>query len=211
MMGGYEYTPYQMNLRSDTPLVQKHNEATLVIPKLFLDANYNVYVTDPPWPNYEWKGDLSAFDLYPEINVSEFVGKYSHEYAMEKGFDLMENPDLKCRTNIRHFAVLEILFPFLREFFYQNCYKEDFFDQHIIDDLSVLYYLPKLTVFDSSKPTYAFIDNETTHSAEYMNAPYYDRLMKEDDSVTYEVKQYHTNVAAYKNVAVWLDYLRAND
>lgn len=211
MMGGYEYTPYNMNQRADEPLVNKHNEATLVLPKLFLDAGYNVFVTDPPWPNYEWKGDLSAFEKYPEINVSELVGKYSQNYAKEKGFDLLKNPDEKCRTNLRNFTVLEILFPFLREFFYQNCYKEDFFDQHIIDDLSVLYYLPQLTDFTSDKPVYAFIDNETTHSVEYMNYPECDRLMEADDSVNYETMQYHTNIAAYRTIASWLNYLRENN
>lgn len=211
MMGGYEYTPYNMNKRKNETLVKKHNEATLVLPKLFLDANYNVFVSDPPWPNYEWKGDLSAFDPYPEINVNELVGKYSRAYAMEKGFDLMDNPDNKCRTNIRNFSVLEILFPFLREFFYQNCYKEDFFDQHIIDDISVLYYLPQLTDFSSDKPSYIFLDNETPHSVELLNPPLYDRLGIDDGTSSYETKQYHTNIAAYRNVANWLNYLRENN
>lgn len=211
LMGGYEYTPVNINKRDNEPLVKKHNEASLVLPKLFLDADYNVFVTDPPWPNYEWKGDLSAFEAYPEINVKELAGDYSHQYAMEKGFDLLDNPDLKCRTNIRHFVILEILFPCLREFFYQNCYKEDFFDQHIIDDLSALYYLPELTDFTSDKATYTFIDNETTHNTDYLNAPYYDRVIKTDEEVSYGTLVYHTNVAAYITVAQWLDYLRKNN
>ena len=208
LMGGYEYTPYNINKRADEPLVKKHNEASLVMPKLFMDAGYSTFVVDPPWPNYEWKGDLSAFEAYPEINVTELAGKYSRYYAIEKGFDLLDNPDLKCRTNIRNFAVLEILFPFLREFFYQNCYKEDFFDQHIIDDLSVLYYLPELTDFTSDKPTYTFIDNETTHNVELLNPPYYDRVVEGGDDATYETMLYHVNAASYITVAAWLDYLR---
>ncbi len=208
LMGGYEYTPYNINKREAEPLVKKHNEATLVMPKLFMDAGFETFVVDPPWPNYEWKGDLSGFEPYPEINVTELAGKYSRYYAMEKGFDLLENPDLKCRTNIRNFAILEILFPFLREFFYQNCYKEDFFDQHIIDDLSVLYYLPELTDFTSDKPTYTFIDNETPHNVELLNPPYYDQVVKHSDSVGYETMLYHVNAASYITVAAWLDYLR---
>ena len=70
LMGGYEYTPYQMNLRNDIPLVNDHNDATLLMPKLFLDAGYQVTVTNPPWPNYSWKGDLSAFKDYPEIKAA---------------------------------------------------------------------------------------------------------------------------------------------
>ena len=211
MMGGYEYTPYNINLRKDVPLVTKHNEATLLLPRLFLEEGANVFVTDPPWPNYEWKGDLSAFEPYPQIKVSELAGKYSHAYAMEKGFDLMKNPDLKCRVNIRNFAILEILFPFLREFFYQNCYKEDFFDDHIIDDLSTLYFLPQLSDFISEKPTYTFIGNETTHTSSYMNAPDFDRPIQPDSQKGFEIEQYHTNIAAYKAISRWLKYLRENN
>ena len=210
MMAGYEYTPYNINKRNDETLVKKHNEASLVLPKLFLDSGYDVFVTDPPFPNYEWKGDLSAFEAFTEINVAELSGRYSQKYAMEKGFDLQSDPDIKCRTNVRNFVVLEILFPILREFFYQNCYNEEKFDNKLIDELSVLYYLPQLTTFDSYKPVYTFIGNETTHNVACMNEPVYDRFIDLEKKDSFEKMQYHTNVAAFKTLANWLDYLKEN-
>ena len=79
------------------------------------------------------------------------------------------------------------------------------------NDLSLLYYLPELTDFESDKATYTFIGNETTHNMEVLNPPYYDRITKEVENLTNGEIQYHTNAAAYIRIANWLDYLREND
>ncbi len=61
LFGGYEYTPYAMNLRKDLPLKAKHNEALRLMPSLFRQADYDVTVFDPTYANYEWIPDLSVF------------------------------------------------------------------------------------------------------------------------------------------------------
>lgn len=208
LMGGYEYTPYNMNLRNDEPMVKKHNEATLVLPKLFLDANFNVTVTDPPWPNYEWKGDLSAFKPYPDIKVAELGNAYSYTYSMEMGINLFNEPDKKCRTNIRNFSVMQCLPPFLREFFYKNCYREGFVYVEYIDDVSQIHYLPELTDFSSNKPTYTFIDNETPHNRYAMEEPDFNKPAINQEDYSKEIKQLHTNITTYKKISRWLDYLK---
>ena len=208
LMGGYEYTPYNMNLRDDEPMVKKHNESTLVLPKIFLDANYNVTVVNPPWPNYEWRGDLSAFEPYPEIKVAELGNSYSYTYSMEMGINLFNEPDKKCRINIRNFSIMQAIPPFLREFFYKNCYRESFVYLEYIDDISQLHYLPELTDFTSDKPTYTFIDNETTHNWIMMEEPDFDKPLLEQDNFSKEQKQYHTNITAYKKITRWLEYLK---
>ena len=71
LMGGYEYTPENINKRPDELLKDKHNEATLVMPKLFSDAGYDVSVANLPLPNYTWHGDLSAYKKVPEVKVYE--------------------------------------------------------------------------------------------------------------------------------------------
>lgn len=211
MMGGYDYTPYNINLRADEPLVKKHNEATLVLPKLFLDAGFNVYVTDPPWPNYSWKGDLTPFEAFPKINVTEFAGKFTHQYAIEKGIQLSENLDNLCRKNLNNFIVYECVFPVLRNKFYKLYLRKVSVSTTFYNDLSVLYYLPEITDFESDKATYTFIGNETTHSMEQLNPPYYDRKTKVFENLSDKEIQYHTNAAAYLTIAKWLDYLREND
>ena len=211
LMGGYEYTPYQMNLRDNEPLVNEHNEATLLMPKIFLDAGYKVTVTNPPWPNYSWKGDLSAFTNYPEIKVAELGSRYSYIYSLEKGVNLFNEPDKKCRENIRNFAIMQCLMPFMRQFFYEWFYSEDFIYDELIDDISQLYYLPEITDFESDSNTYTFIDNETTHNRSVMQEPDFEIPAENQNGYSFYIPQYHTNITAYKMIARWLNYLRENN
>jgi len=69
LMGGYEYTPVEMNKRDTVPLVEKHNEALKVMPVLFSENGYEVSVYNPPYANYQWVPDLSIYDDYPEIKT----------------------------------------------------------------------------------------------------------------------------------------------
>lgn len=69
LLGGYEYTPVEMNKRANEPLVSKHNEALKVMPTLFADNGYEVTVCDPIYANYQWIPDLSIFDDDPRIQA----------------------------------------------------------------------------------------------------------------------------------------------
>ena len=69
LYGGYEYTPTQMNARSDISLQDKHNEALLVMPVVFANNGYDVTVIDPPYAGYMEIPDLSIYDDYPDISA----------------------------------------------------------------------------------------------------------------------------------------------
>ena len=69
LLGGYEYTPVEMNRRSDELLVDKHNEALKVMPTLFADSGSKVTVCDPVYANYQWIPDLSIYDDDPRIQA----------------------------------------------------------------------------------------------------------------------------------------------
>lgn len=77
LVGGYEYTPVEMNRREDETLVSKHNEALKVMPVLFRNNGYEVTVCDPPYANYQWIPDLSVFDEYPEIKTYITEGRFN--------------------------------------------------------------------------------------------------------------------------------------
>ena len=64
LLGGYEYTPVEMNKRDNEPLVDKHNEALKVMPVIFAENKFDVTVCDPVYANYKWIPDLSLFDEY---------------------------------------------------------------------------------------------------------------------------------------------------
>ena len=83
LMGGYEYTPVEMNKRSDEALVDKHNESIKVMPALFTQNGYNVTVCDMPYTNYKSVFDTSVYDDYPGINTYVTKGYFSTEEMKE--------------------------------------------------------------------------------------------------------------------------------
>lgn len=79
LFGGYEYTPVEMNKRDAEPLVDKHNEAIMVLPVLYDSNGYEVTVIDPPYGNYKNQTDLSIYDDYPNIRKFRANGVFSDE------------------------------------------------------------------------------------------------------------------------------------
>lgn len=69
LMGGYEYTPVELNKRDGESLKDKHNESLKVMPVLFSQNGYNVTVCDAPYANYENIPDLSIYNDYPGIDT----------------------------------------------------------------------------------------------------------------------------------------------
>ena len=100
VFGGYEYTPVMLNARSDEPLVDKHDEALLVLPRIFADNGWNVSVGDPSYAGYEWVPELSIYDDYENINAFLMAGTFNDrsELLDHEGetFELRLNRNLFC-------------------------------------------------------------------------------------------------------------------
>jgi len=80
LMGGYEYTPVELNRRDDMTLKDKHNESLKVMPTLFRQNGYDVTICDAPYANYQWIPDMSIYDDDPGIHT--FITK---GYFMDAG------------------------------------------------------------------------------------------------------------------------------
>ena len=218
-MGGYEYTTLKMNERPGL-LKDLHNEATLVLPTLFKNAGFSVTVTDPPFPNYSWRDDLSVIRDAGGINAQNLYGKYTRLYFNEIGIKTEEkDKSLTTKKEAINFSFLQILPPFLRYTFEVSCRdvnNQDFKDY--INSFSSLYFLDELTDFTSKKDTYSFIGNDSTHQPVLLDSTLLKSGTKTDsfvsnypsqDDSTY--KHYSVFVAALRAVGNWLDYLRDND
>lgn len=99
LFGGYEYTPLEMNKRSDELLVSKHNEALKVMPVLFNQNKFDVTVFDPPYANYKWIPDLSIYDEYPDINKYITNGKFNSKDTYHQWYN----------NNMRNFFCYSIM------------------------------------------------------------------------------------------------------
>ncbi|MBQ2042240.1 MAG: YidC/Oxa1 family membrane protein insertase, partial [Firmicutes bacterium] len=99
LMGGYEYTPVELNRRGDESLKDKHNESLKVMPVMFLKEGFNVTVCDAPYANYKWIPDMSIYGEWPEINTFITKGKFSS----------LENKKLMAERNKRNFFCFSLM------------------------------------------------------------------------------------------------------
>ena len=72
-MGGYEYTPEAMAERDSDLLVKKHNEASLVLSKLFSDKNYSVSLINPVNICCRYKPTI-LYSLFKFFNKYKYIG-----------------------------------------------------------------------------------------------------------------------------------------
>lgn len=228
MVGGYEYTPEAMNLRSSEKLVDKHNEALLVLPKIFLDANYSITITDPPFSNYQWSADFTPFNTYTEMKVMKHLDEFSVQYRNEFRDVLDWSVELESKIikqRLLFFSLFKTALPITRLTLYDhgNYFSSDYRSEYTgIDDFiapySQLYYLDKLTDFSAKGNTYNFISNNTTHEPVFLQAPEYEpRTLVTDkstpldnisDITTVDQIHYHANAAALKQLGRWFEQLQ---
>ena len=223
MLGGYDYSPVKMNERSDTLLVDKHNEALMLMPKLFLDAGYDVTVADTPWTNYSLTPDFTPFLKFPEIKTEHLQGQYIAQY--EEYFNLnnseINSIEVDKITDIQlpYFSILQSIFPLFRNYFYKLT-EYSFATSGFTSNFSALCLLSNFTEFNNSKNTYSFIGNDAPHEFAFLNAPeytyeVYDKIQIINSSYEYkndqELKAYQVNMATYKTIGNWLKYLQDND
>jgi len=96
VFGGYEYTPHEMDKRSDVSLKEKHNESLKVMPVLFDQNDFGVTVCDPTYANYNWIPDLSIYDDYPNIKAYITMGKVNDSSVSTDGLKDVLNRNLVC-------------------------------------------------------------------------------------------------------------------
>ena len=213
--GGYEYTPEQMNRQSDRPLVDKHNEACMMMPVLFSQNGFNSTVTDMSWCNYMWIPDLRCFDDYPEIQKAPNIRVYTDYW-------IKNHPEVSCVTpqslylkrNFLWFSLFKIMPPVLRETIYDEGHwwaaktgDED--TQDFLNSYAVLDYRPELTDFSSEKPTFTLLVNEATHEPVMTGYPDYDLSSTDVGPGPLDGDaHYNSNSSAFYRIGDFLDYLK---
>lgn len=218
MLGGYEYTPELMNSR-DGLLKDLHNEALLLAPTLFSDAGYSVTVSDPPFSNYSWRGDLSEYENLEGIKAIELYSKNTEKYFKEIIYEeYEEDVSLITKDEAINFSMLEIMPPFFRYMFEMYCRNVANYDyKYFAYNFANLYFLRDLTDFTEENNTYTFIGNESTHQPVALESSLLRPASEEDsfesnypadDMSTY--KHYTSFTASLKQIGRWLDYLREN-
>lgn len=184
LMGGYEYTPVEMNKRDSESLVSKQNEALKVMPVNFLNNDYKVTVCDPVYANYQWIPDLSIYDDYPEIQTYITKGKFGD----------VENKKILIVNNKRNFfcfSVMKSMPLYLQSIIYNGGeYNQvsNSIETQVTDGMSkakgsnttfeecyqVLTHMSDMTnITEETKNTFLLMTNDTTHEPTLLQEPSY--------------------------------------
>ena len=226
--GGYEYTPLEMNKRDTMTLKEKHNEALLMMPKLFLNEGYEVNVSDPSIANYSWIPDLTIYEDYPDIRKDILVGKFSEEWIRNniQSEENEINNTLKDILNeyLINFSFFRIMPNFTRQRIYDGSRwlkpAKVNLPLKFINHYSVLDKLPQLTGFDAQGNTFNSTGNETTHEPfmldlypkEFFNSIEIDSTKVElpfSDKRT--LMHFYTQIGALKKFIEWFEFLKENN
>ncbi|GHT66810.1 membrane protein [Spirochaetia bacterium] len=216
--GGYEYTPLEMNKRDSVPLVDKHNEALMILPELFQNAGFQITITDPSFANYSNVPDTRIFDKYENIKAFNINGRYTNNWYMEHNQNNKQVTGNTIIKNVLWFSFLKISPVFLRSIiYYDGTYLSTaFFSLDItkfINSYAVLGYLPQLTAYDAEAPSALLITNETTHELVYLQYPDYTPSDEITTIGTGEFKdnnRFHVNTAFYLKLGDFLEELKKN-
>jgi YidC/Oxa1 family membrane protein insertase len=216
--GGYEYTPREMNRRDTIPLVDKHNEALLVLPKILSETGYQVTVTDPSFANYASTNDIGIFGKYENIKAFNTIGRYTNLWCSLVGIEAVPVNGAKIIRNALWFSFLKICPLFMRKIVYDDgkYWEIDKRTESIdkfLNSYAVLDFLPNLTAYDSEKSSALLITNEITHEPVFLQYPSYTPVRKVTDIGNGRFSNdsyYHVNSAFYQKIGKWLEELKNN-
>ena len=223
IIGGYEYTPEKMAERSNELLVDKHNEATILLPTLFGEQNWKSTVINPPWSNYkeDIEKDYSEFDNVKNTTVHNLIGVYTKTdfFSYSNNFS-NASYDIGniCKHEILNFNIMQILPPVLRNTFYGDFRRQYTNIKAFVDNYSGIYYINEETDFTSDENNYVFYDNNSIHMPTWLNDTFdFPSIEKNVNTGNYkpyndfEAQLYEVYCAIFIKTAKFLDYLREND
>ena len=220
IFGGYSFTPWEINQRTDQTLQEKHNQALLTMPVLFHEAGFDVTVSGLPYENYLEYPIEQMYNGYDFVRRAETRGSYSDLWYREHDMEKVLFLEHDIKRNLIWFSLFKMVPPVLRRAVYHDGYWTSFDYRgdglpRFIDNYSELDYLPKLTDATSERDSFIMIDNELVHEPILMDAPDY---VPSDKPVTVFGKgefahdaHFTTMMAAFKLLARFLNRLKELD
>ena len=201
--GGYEYTPEEMDKRSNEYLMDKHNEALRVVPVLFDENGYDVTVLDPCYAGYRDPEDLSIYDQYPDIKKwNTQSGMFDYDRSIVKNNLEELNRNLFC------FGLTKAVPVFMQNILYNggaynsvsryiNMFEKDnlesmftqaFVRPGFLDSFTVLQNMIRITsLTEKNENKMLFMYNYATHEQTLLQEPEYNVQMNVDNT-EYEEK-----------------------
>ncbi len=219
LFGGYSFTPWEVNQRTELTLQQKHNQALLTMPKVFHDAGFSVTVSGLPYENYLEYPTEKMYEGYEYVNRADTRGIYSDKWYADHGMKKVEFLAEAIKRNLIWFSFFKMVSPVFRRTVYHGEYwaAYDAYNDGLprfIDNYSELDYLSDLTQTDENGNNFIMIDNELVHESILLNAPDFvpseEKVTRFSSGKFAKEKHFTTMMAVLSLYAKFFDYLKEN-
>lgn len=236
LMGGYEYTTYNMKDMVGDEYTNFRLDSINVMPKIFSDNGYKCSVLDPPIdpPNKELESYYNAISSDIDAFYADGVTKTEEEARSDYEYF----SKISKKTYIKHSLFLSSP-QFLRLWVYDNgkYHMQTKVDERLtlrshIGELDKLSEMTSIT--DNGKGTFSFICNLTPHCInadlqmpnytiedEVDNSPFLDEWRNKLETTPgdrkinmytdWAIQSYEVNMTCYLRLAKWIKYLKDND
>ena len=212
--GGYEYTPVEINKRDQESLVQKHREASNLMPTLFKNEGYNV-VTGASYTE-----DTTIVDKESAVEMVALNNRNFYFYGIFKSAPVIMQKFLYDNGDYLSGKVLNQEITSLYTAFGVN--------KNFVREIKVLDTLPEMSVVNESGNNFLYFANNATHAPCLLQLPDYalenrvnnSKLVDYDNYVVNnnklimktrdQVSHYHANMACFIKLAKWFDFMKDN-
>lgn len=213
--GGYDYTPFEMNLVTDKTIQQKQNEAILTMPIVFHDAGFSTTISDVPYENYNEQPVTDMYKDYPYINRIKTESVYSPTWYKRHNLPMPNTLSKRIKRNFICFSIFKIVPPIARRFVYHNEYwvsneKLDKREQ-FVKGYSVLEFLPELVDSNGNQDCFVLLNNTATHEPFFLQAPDFEPAEVVTDYGTCKFSddpQYHVIIGTLLVYTKFFEYLK---
>ena len=212
--GGYEYTPAEINKRDQESLVQKHREASNLMPTLFKNEGFNV-VTGASYTE-----DTTVTDKESAAEMVAMNNRNFYFYGIFKSSPVIMQKFLYDNGDYLSGKVLNQEITSLYNAFGVN--------KNFVREIKVLDTLSENSAIGETGNNFLYFANNATHAPCLLQLPDYtlenrvnnQKLVDYDDYVIDgkklgmktrdQVSHYHANMACFIKLADWFDFMKAN-
>ena len=202
--------------------MEKHNEALLLLPKIFLDHDFEVFITDPPYANYSSIPDLSIFTEYPQINANNIhFGELTNQWLLDRDMGILPvNLVNHIKFTMIRFSIFKFAPTIFRGLIYDNgTWLAKVLGETIftitLDNYAALDMLSEITSIDETElDCYNVITNDLTHDPFFLQAPDYvpvNRVTNMGEGPFANEDHYHANIASLILLGKWFNFLKENN
>ncbi len=220
LFGGYDYSIFKMNERTEESFEKKQAEAVSVLPVLFAENGYEVTVCDPPLT------DISVYSKYGGIRACRLNSNLFRDEVNKYEILTLRN---RIR-NVTYYSLLKTSPLIVRGFLYASGRYMDV-DNIQMNTFGIEHYyrlaslIPETDILDGEGYSFMAFNNNLPHEPLMLDASDYSLTLEIDpadftvqekrsvsgESLTFnsnQIKNYHSYMASMRLIAEWIDYLK---